>query len=299
MNQKNTETRPLPWLNPVGGLGDVLMYSSVLKMAHDQRGFRCNLIRRARYAEMLAGHPAIAEIDFFPKGAERLSTAYWERAEFNSGEIPRAFQMLGKMFGLALPVPENFYLPLDGVSDKLLASLIPWGKKTAVLAPTSESPRKMLPFEKWERVAAALHEMGALVLQFGQASDRKIKHAYSLCGLSSPKEAVLLLKRADLLIAGDNFLAHAAHLTGTPAITLWGPTSAGVYGYPEHKRLSAPEGCSSGKCIMSTVARERSEVYRSPCPEKTHCLDKISSDEIIESARKLLFQPAFPAQSRG
>lgn len=288
MNRKTSRKASLPWLNPVGGLGDVLMYSSVLKLAHDRHGFRCNMIRRARYTGMLAGHPAIREINFFPKGGELLSTAYWERDEFISGAIPRAFQMLAKMLGLALPAPENFYLPMGGFSDKLLAAAIPWGRKTVAIAPASESPRKILMFEKWEQVAKALHEIGFLVLQFGQAHDQKVKYAYSLCGITSPQEAILLLKRVDLLISTDNFLAHAAHMTGTPAITLWGPTSPDVYGYPEHKRLSAPAGCSFGKCIAGAAGGGRVDVYRSPCAAQEHCLDKIPAGEIIEAARRIL-----------
>jgi ADP-heptose:LPS heptosyltransferase len=145
-----------------------------------------------------------------------------------------------------------------------------------------------MAFEKWEQVARALHEMGVLVLQFGQAQDRKVKYAYSLCGLTAPKEAVLLLKRVNLVISTDNFLAHAAQMAGTPAITLWGPTSPEVYGYPGHTRLSATGGCSFGKCIANAAPHERMAVYRSVCAAQEHCLDRIPTETIIGAARKIL-----------
>ncbi len=229
-----TETQ---WIDAPESLGGTLLLSGVLKLAHDRLGKKYNVIRRAASAGMLAGHPAIEKIDYLPKGAPVLTV---DRAE--AGGASRAFQRLAKLFGLELPAPETLYLPMDGVSDDLVASMIPWQAKNVAIAPDSASPGKMMARSKWGEVAKALGDSGALVVQLGQGGAEKVKYAYSLAGVTTPQEAVLLLKRMDLLITSDNFLMHAAHMTGTPVISLWGSAAATMHGYAEHQAITAAEG---------------------------------------------------------
>lgn len=203
----STETQ---WIDPRDGLGGALLLSGVIKLAHDRLGKKYNIIRRAAYTDLLAGHPGIDRIDYLPKGAPVLTVPV---------SPPVTFQALAKMFGLELPVPETPYLPMDGVSDALLASVIPWQAKNVAIAPDSSSPHKMTGRSEWGQVAKALSDSGALVVQLGKGGAEKVKHAYSLAGVTTPKEAIALLKRMDLLITSDDFLLHAARLTGTPAIS--------------------------------------------------------------------------------
>ena len=134
--------------------------------------------------------------------------------------------------------------------------------------------------DKWEQVAKALSDSGALVVQFGKGGSEKVKYAYSLAGVTTPKEAIMLLKRMDLLITADNYLMHAAHMTGTPTISLWGPTDAEVFGYPEHQNITVPRPHVSGKC--------RAGLYLSKCPETTPCIEAFNADEVAERALKTL-----------
>ncbi|HNW42905.1 MAG TPA: glycosyltransferase family 9 protein [Elusimicrobiales bacterium] len=267
------------WIDPTGGLGDVLLLSGVLKLVHDRTGKKYNMIRRTSFTEMLAGHPAIDRIDYLPAGAPVMPVKYGLSEEVQTGGT-RAFQMLAKMFGLELPAPETLYLPMDGVSDTLLADMIPWREKNVAIVPDSTAPKKMMPAAKWEKVAKALADSGALVVQFGKKGSEKIKYSYSLAGVTTPKEAILLLKRMDLLITPDSFLMHAAHMTGTPAISLWGPTEADIYGYPDQQRLVVPCQHGPGKCRVAD--------FFGKCSAPAHCMDKIDTDEIVARALKLL-----------
>ena len=272
-----TETQ---WIDPKGGLGDVLLLSGVIKLAHDRLGNKYNMIRRTSFTEMLAGHPGIDRIDYLPKGAPVMSVTYGLREEIMNGSIPRAYQMLAKMFGLELPVPETLYLPMDGVSDTLLASMIPWQAKIVAIAPDSTSQKKMMSNDKWEKVAKALTDRGALVVQFGRPGAEKVKYSYSLAGVTTPKESIMLLGRMDLLITVDSFMMHAAKMTGTPVISLWGPTESDIYGYPEHQRMIVPCTYGPGKCRVNS--------FLGKCSAPTHCMDSINTDEIVERALKLL-----------
>ena len=264
------------------------MLSGVLKLAHDRLGAKYNMIRRTRCTEIFSGHPAIERIDFLPAGAKTICPAYWHRPEMEDGNVLRAFQMLARMFCLELPVPEEMFLPLEGVSDAELAAIVPWKEKNVAIAPDSVSPRKMMSREKWGRVAKALSASGAGVLQFGEDGAKKVKGAYSIAGLTTPKEAVLLLKRMDLLITSDNFLMHAAHLTGTPTISLWGPTESAGFGYPEHLKVISNCGLGGAKCVRNTVGTERTALYLSQCAAPTTCMDSIREEEILKLVSKVI-----------
>ena len=273
------------WIDPVGGLGDVLLLSGVIKQAHDRLGKKYNMVRRSVYVEMLAGHPGIDRIGFLPAGAPVLRVDYGLTKEFMARKT-RAFQMLAKIFGMELPVPEKLFLPMGGESDELLAAGIPWRGKNVAIAPDSTSPRKMMSREKWSQVAKALGDSGALVVQFGKAGTEKVKYAYSLAGLTSPKEAILLLKRMDLLLTADNFLMHAAHMVGTPTIALWGPTDPELFGYQEHRRITVPRCCPSGKCHAGE--------YLSVCPEAVPCAEAFDPVKVADAALEAL-TGKFPA----
>lgn len=269
------------WIDPVGGLGDVLMLSGVIKLAHDRLGKKYNMVRRSTYVELLAGHPGIDKIGFLPPGAPVLRVDYGLTEEFIARKT-RAFQMLAKMFGLELPVPEELYLPLEGVSVEALASAIPWSGKNVAIAPDSTSARKMMSREKWGKVAKVLADSGALVVQFGKSGAKKVKYSYSLAGITSPKEAILLLKKMDLLVTADNFLMHAAHMTGTPAISLWGPTNPELFGYSEHRKITVPRCRPSGKCHAGE--------YLSKCPEAVPCAEAFNADEVAAAALETLYK---------
>ena len=63
------------WLYLPGGFSEALVASSALKLAHDRLGKKYNVIRRAAAAELLAGHPGVARIDYLPEGASVLNAA--------------------------------------------------------------------------------------------------------------------------------------------------------------------------------------------------------------------------------
>lgn len=273
------------WINPVGGLGDVLMLAGVLKHVHDQnpdKKFR--LVRRSKYATFLKGHPAIQDIGYPPETTQNIiTTDYWKKWPMGDGK-DRAYQRLAALFGLETPVEETLYVPFEIEKDPFLERAIPWGKKNILISPFSDSPRKMMPFEHWEMLVNRLKDAGYFVMQGGKAMEIPIRGAYSILGSTDPKQMLYVIKQCDLVITSDNFVMHAAKLTGTPAIVLWGPTQRIVYGYAEHTHVEAPlEHCSlKDQCLGPHVP----ENYGTPCPmEAEHCMGKIDPDKIFKLAK--------------
>lgn len=271
------------WLNPIGGLGDTLMLSGVLKLLYDKDpSTRFHLARRTRYASILKGHPAIDISGHPPKNAIIQPVDYWSHEELGPG-TQRAFQILARMFGLETPVEEKLYLPVEPEDDPILYKFIPWKEKNVLIAPSSESPRKMMHPMAWHHITERLNAEGVNVMQSGRINELRIKGAYSLLGITTPRELIALIRKCQLVITSDNFVMHAAHLANVPAVVVWGPTDHRVYGYQEQIHLQADlDHCPfKNECIGVGFAKN----YPTPCPlNEHHCMNKISPDEIVFSA---------------
>ncbi len=275
------------WINPTGGYGDILMLSGVLKIIHDRNpNQKYKLVRRTKYTNLLKGHPAISEIGYPPKDAKFINTNYWNAENYESCKY-RAFQLLAESFGLKTPVKEKLFLSGEPEDDPLLDKIIPWKKKNVLIAPTSDSPRKMMHPMAWHNIVERLTAEGVLVIQAGKMMDIHIKGAYSLLNLTSPRQLISLIKKCNFVVSSDNFIMHAARLVEKPAIVIWGPTKSGVYGYEEHIHIQAPlDHCSlKNECLGPRFSQN----YATMCPlGPEHCMNKIPLDLIFNSILTLL-----------
>jgi len=267
------------------------MLSGVLKAVYDQDpSVRYNLLRRTTYGTFLKGHPAIACIGHPPRGAEVKRVDYWSMEELGPG-AQRPFQILARGFGLATPVEERLYIPGEPPADPILEELLPSDRPIVAVAPTSESPRKVVRTELWHRAIDPLLRDGMFVVQLGRMSDQHIRNTYSLRGLTTPMQAIGLLRRCAVVLCVDSFIMHAAHYVSTPAVVLWGPTHHDIYGWPGHQHIQAAKSCglSDYEDCIGPKHNEGGKLYGSSCPEgPKHCMDLIKPQSIYRAARKVL-----------
>ncbi len=263
----------ITWINPLGGLGDTLMLSGVLKLALERDpDCRFQLVRRTKYLPFLAHHPAISFVGSPPRTATLIGTDYWSTERYRQGG--RAFQCLAEKFNLPLPVSERLWLPnMEQLS-------FPWPsfpplRPRVVFSANTDSPRKKWERREWAALAARFRKEGWSVLQTGRLDEPYIPGALSLLGLTTPLELIALLKECDLLISTDSFAMHAAKLVKKPAIILWGPTLLSVYGYEGHWHISAEKQCTPA-CIGPT----RGGQYGVPCTEVNHCMASITAEDV-------------------
>jgi uncharacterized protein len=270
------------WINPIGGLGDTLMISGVLKLAIENNpSRRFNLVERTKYRPLLEGHPAIQKIGSPPPGARFLSTNYWDSEAYR---IPggRAYQALALMFGLKQPVEERLYVPWAYEDNPLLMKSIPWKRRNILLSQSSDSPRKQMGLRRWERLVEMLADGETGVFQAGRMPDGYIRGAYCLLGLTNPRQLISLVRHFDAVITSDNFIMHAAHLHGVRAVVLWGPTDHRTYGYKEQVHLQAKRECEFPN---GCIGPGRGDMYQTLCPRGSgHCLETISLEAICAAA---------------
>ena len=276
------------WINPIGGFGDMLMISGVLKQVHDKYPDRkYNLIRRTNYLSVFKEHPAIDKIGFPDRDVEIANVNYWSMDILGPG-VHRAYQVLAKSFGLELPVDEILYIPNMEVEDSILVDSIPWKNVNIAIAPASDSPRKVMPPFLWHAVVEQLRLDNYFVLQVGRSRDVHIRNSYSLLGLTDIRQLLNVLKRCDLIITSDNLIMHAAHMLGKPAVVLWGATLMERYGYKEHKHIIAPRTCQlsfTEECIDSDKNTD-GKLYGRECPHgQEFCMARINPMEIYALAK--------------
>ena len=286
------------WIVPIGGLGDVFLASSVLKLMHDKDpSLTYSVARRNRFVPFFKHHVAVEEIGHPPSGSKTIHTMYWDdrfkhEQDYTPGPgLRRPFQLLASKFGIPIPVPEEYYFPGDESIGDTLEKFIPWNKVTILIAPTSDSKKKNMNPLNWHLLVQKLSENKDIsVIQTGVNGDPYIKGAYSLIGLTTPGQVIGLLRRCQLLISSDNFIMHAAHYTKTPSITLWGPTIPEVFGYPEQIAIKAKEPCPFFDPCMGRNGHREISKYHEPChlPQKEHCMENISIDEIYSNVMNFI-----------
>ncbi len=274
------------WINPIGGLGDTLMISGVLKQFSERYpSQKLNLVERTKYRHLLEGHPAIDRIGDPPEGASFISTNYWAHDDYRLRR-ERAYQVLARIFGLDPPVDERLYAPWEITDDAQLMGVVPWGRFNVLVCQSSDSPRKQMRTAHWEQLVERLRARGLGVVQAGRTGDRYIRGAYSLLGLTTPRQLISLLRHFDVVVTADNFLMHAAHLCGTPAVVLWGPTDHRVYGYAGQSHLQARPQCEFPR---GCIGPDMGGAYQTDCPyDAAHCMNSFQLDAIVDSVMSRL-----------
>jgi len=274
------------WINPVGGLGDIIMLSSAMMRCFEQYNKQFYIARRTHYTSFFVGHPAVAEIGFPEKGSLILCNDYWSREEFNDVN-KKAYDILLDIFGVTDHNQSLFALYQSTPKIEKLMEYIPWGKKNVVICISSESPRKMMHPIKWHIIVEKLLAQHVFVLQIGGRIDIPIKGAYSIIGTTTPNEIFEIIKKADAVITLDNFIMHAAKVLNKPTISLFGPTESSRYAYDDHIAMQAnTEYCPHhNECLGPHVAQN----YATPCPLcENHCMNHHDEGRIVDAVISLI-----------
>jgi ADP-heptose:LPS heptosyltransferase len=146
------------------------------------------------------------------------------------------------------------------------------------------------PREHWTQLIQGLNQSGYKnIIQLGAragsyagadvAETAPLPGVFSLMEQLSLEQSIALISLADLYVGIDSGLLHAAASVRTPAVGIWGPTSA-------HFRLSVDERKYS---VTSTVACQGCH-HRMPrlhwetgCPHEIKCMKEVSPEKVLEN----------------
>ena len=156
------------------------------------------------------------------------------------------------------------------------------------------------PVKYWPRASwAALVEKiktatGGTVAQLGAragsytnaAADdfQPVAGAICLVNQLTLPETIALIAQADLLVGLDSGLLHIAASVGTPAVGLWGPTSARFLFLESESRFFVTS-CVECQGCHHRVPRLH---WFTNCPHEIKCMDEISVAEVFQACQRAL-----------
>ncbi|ABS26782.1 glycosyltransferase family 9 protein [Anaeromyxobacter sp. Fw109-5] len=156
------------------------------------------------------------------------------------------------------------------------------------IAPGARWATKRWPAERFAAIADALSADGHHIVLCGGPPDRDAFAAFraaARCQVAAdlsflPLDALAAaLARVRLLVACDSGPVHLATAVGTPALTLFGPTSAARWGPP------AP-GRSLSLALSCAPCSNHGGDY---CPEGHHrCLRDLAPEAVLAASREML-----------
>jgi len=173
--------------------------------------------------------------------------------------------------------------------------------------PSGGRPVKQWGIDRWRAVAARLQEQfGATILVTGTEADRPLaaeltrdlpQEAYDFAGRYKVRETLALIARFDLFLSPDTGPMHMACATGTPSVSVFGPSDPARY-------FSGRDLTTGGRASSWHVV-VRPELWCSPCnlirrpprectgPAGPECLRSISVDRVAAEAARLLKEGGF------
>ena len=86
------------------------------------------------------------------------------------------------------------------------------------------------------------------------------------------------------MITDDSGPLHLAYYYETPTVSIWGPTSAHLVGYPESDRM---KNVSIDKKCSPCFIHPKSKVAKA-CSNKIECLTELRPQKVVTAALQLL-----------
>lgn len=244
--------------------------------------------RSADHASILRGHPGVDRLVPFRRGARtlfRLSRMLRAGPTYDCVQAQRRLNCSGRV-NICEIWDELFRLSSAGeracirLSEPEIESarrrLAPLRRPVVALkAEQAGRPNvRWLP-ARWERLVAG--NPRATFLQIGEAGEARIAGAADCLGIGL-RETFALLQAADALVTADPGLAHAAAALDTPAIALFGATSAPVFGHPGQVNLTSDAMCSPCADLLGDSA----------CPFGLECMASLSAERVGAELNQML-----------
>lgn len=187
---------------------------------------------------------------------------------------------------LPLNINKRFSLNLNNYLRSPSSSI----NKKIVLAPGSVWKTKKWPEPHFKKVAKYFLNKNYQVYITGAPSDVETcnrvmvtsENIVNLAGKQTIHELLETMKSSDLLISNDSGAQHIAAISGTPTVSLFGPTRLKI-GYRPFNEKAVVLQNSKLSCSPCGLHGQ------SVCPTRTHeCMTSIMPSEVIEKADMLL-----------
>jgi len=192
-----------------------------------------------------------------------------------------------------------------GLSEKVAAFRDKWklhGRPLVLIHTGPSYPVKYWPLSHWQALVQKIQqECNGQVAQLGARAGSysaaavdefaTVPGAVSLINQLTLPETIALIEQADLLVGVDSGLLHAAVSVQTPAVGLWGPTSAKFLFLEEESKYFVTSKVSCQGCHHRLPRLH----WFTNCPYDIKCMREISVDEVFQACQAAINPPPPPA----
>jgi heptosyltransferase-2 len=156
--------------------------------------------------------------------------------------------------------------------------------------------------EKFARVADIISEKyNAVIIFLGgkdevSLSEEVVRYTntstpFSLVGKATIRQSAAVIKKCNLFISNDSGLMHLASAVGTPLIAIFGPTNLDRCGPLGANSVIVRKQTACAPCAETPFSMEQCE--------NRICLDRISVNEVVAAADKILSNNLVAGKSAG
>jgi heptosyltransferase-2 len=189
----------------------------------------------------------------------------------------------------------KMHIPLDRESQEKIsgifaASGISDTDKVITINPAASCPSKRWPCERFAQVADRLaRDHGTKIVVIAGPEDEAIGHrtasliksgCIDMSGGTSVADVASVLKRSSLFISNDSGPVHIACAVGTPVIAIFGRSDRGLsprrWGPSNKSDIALHKDIGCIECLAHN------------CLLGFRCLDSITVDDVVKSAKELL-----------
>jgi heptosyltransferase I len=197
--------------------------------------------------------------------------------------VERVCELLGAAVGETL-WPAKVVLPVDSAAESWCDELLAGGERFAMMAPTAGWGAKQWPAERFGEVAAELGRAGVRTLVNAVSPEDEVglrvvaaSGGNAMLAPCSVGQMIELVRRTEVMIAGDTGPLHLAAALERPVVGLFGPTDPARNG---------PFGADESTARVLRHASSRTDHSRRA--ETEEGLMKITVGEVVEAALELL-----------
>tara|TARA_R100001129_G_scaffold99035_1_gene67412 strand:- start:1682 stop:2515 length:834 start_codon:yes stop_codon:yes gene_type:complete len=139
---------------------------------------------------------------------------------------------------------------------------------------TNYTPNRSYPMEKWQNIVNSIKDK-IQVVQIGNTAGPLLENVVDYRGLTSFREAAILIGKSKLLLTTEGGLAHAATTVDTPALVI-------ITGYQDQRMVAYPQN------INVNISTHGPCGLKVECEECTKDAKDHNEKEIVDKALEFL-----------
>jgi ADP-heptose:LPS heptosyltransferase len=264
-----------------GGMGDALLATPALralKQSHPDLEIRVRC--QENTLEILEHNPWVDLVSCRPDDPRFLGLPV---TDTNYGKLypstscrRHASDLIAELVGVTLE-DRALVASLTEADEQKALNIVAGRPKPLSLHVTSGSlSYKNWPVDRWEQLVRRMPE--CTFIQLGEERDPPVAFTVDMRGMTTPREAIAVVKHTACFVGVDSFLNHATSAVGTPGVVLFGPSAPAIWGHPQNVNLYTGVECSP--CVDT--------IGKNPCPWAHRCMTAIGVDEVERAIRRTI-----------